>query len=156
MYVFDDIDERTSIIIVSVLQKKLCTEDQSLMRTIDRYEDDIKCLTASTTGVKGKCVFNELYDFHVIENVSLDIMHDLFEGMCNYVMFQVLISLIFTDKCFSVQYLNYRLKIMDFCFESANVPLEIRADYLKTNNRLKMSASEMLIFYALLRLNSRR
>lgn len=34
-----------------------------------------------TRGLKGNCSFNELKDFHGFENFSVDIMHDLLEGV---------------------------------------------------------------------------
>lgn len=32
--------------------------------------------------IKKECVFNALEDFHATDNLSIDIMHDLFEGVC--------------------------------------------------------------------------
>jgi len=32
---------------------------------------------SSDTDIKFKCIFNELKSFHIVENIHLDIMHDL-------------------------------------------------------------------------------
>lgn len=106
----------------------------------------MKNLNPPKTGIKEKCIFHELQDFHVILNAGVDAMHDFFEGISNLVITAILLQLIFVKGKFSLDDLSYRLRIMDFGFESANVPLEIKAEYLQKNKRLKMSATEMLFF----------
>jgi len=39
---------------------------------------------ANITGIKETCAFNILQSFHAVENYSVDIMHDLLEGVCVY------------------------------------------------------------------------
>jgi len=58
-----------------------------MLRTEQNYLKD--CEDCST-GVKSKCVFNEIPKFHVIKNASLDPMHDLFEGICRYEIAKIL------------------------------------------------------------------
>lgn len=126
--------------------KTLTKEDKSLMRTVQKYETDALLLHTSETGIKEKCIFNVLDDFHVIENQSVDIPHDLYEGMCNYVMTKILLKLIIEDECFSIDYMNYQLKTIDFGFESPNIPLDISLDYIKKHGKMRMSGSESLFF----------
>lgn len=80
------------------------------MRSVDLYEDDVRDNDVSRTGIKTRSPFNELHNFHVIENTSLDIMHDLFEGICSYEMCKILLTFILKDKYFSIDYLNSQLK----------------------------------------------
>ena len=134
-------------------------EDESLLRTEEKYNEDIEymktcgndneistiSIRSSKSGIKEECFFNELPHFHVIENPTVDFMHDLLEGVCNYDMAEILLYLI-EKKFFSIDYLNYILKTTDFGFESSNLPPQINLEYVKRNKRLKMSASEMLFF----------
>lgn len=61
-------------------------ESQFVMRTKDSYDnavaklDDPEC-NPSSTGIKRGCILNELTYFHVVENNSVDAMHDLLEGI---------------------------------------------------------------------------
>ncbi|KAJ8675348.1 hypothetical protein QAD02_011134 [Eretmocerus hayati] len=128
----------------------LVKEDVPILRTIEKYEDDLASQKpVAETGLHGRCVFNELDDFHVISNSSLDVMHDQFEGMCNYVMALILLRLIKVGAqargYFELSELNRRMRDFNFGFETSNIPPDINYDCLKKNDRLKMS-SEMLFF----------
>lgn len=124
----------------------LCRAVESLLRSKDKYESDVQSLNTAESGIKQRCVFTQIPGFNPIRNVSLDVMHDLFEGMANYVISQILLKFIFFYPFFSIQELNVILRTMDFNFENANKPLPISMQYLRKNNWLKMSASEMLFF----------
>ena len=117
-----------------------------MLRTVEKYEEDVKNMSFSESGVKEECIFNAIKDFNVIQNSSVDIMHDIYEGVCNYVMAEHLLKFVVEDKLFNIDYINYKLRSMDFAFESSNVPPPINLDYLKNNRRLKMSAAESLFF----------
>ncbi|XP_030829580.1 uncharacterized protein LOC115919721 [Strongylocentrotus purpuratus] len=59
------------------------------MRTRQTYEQHLEEAEAQTTqshvfGVKQKTVLNDCIYFHVLANFSLDIMHDLLEGIVQY------------------------------------------------------------------------
>lgn len=126
-------------------EMKIMTKENTIkLRSKEKYETEAKSLNCSEAGVKEICVFNALNSFHVIDNSSVDVMHDVFEGVANYVMAQILLKLILEDDLFSIHFLNNALNTIDFGFESSNVPLDISLDYVKTNKRLKMSASETL------------
>ncbi|OXU22871.1 hypothetical protein TSAR_010190, partial [Trichomalopsis sarcophagae] len=122
----------------------LAFEDDKMLRTVEKYENDIKHLDYRNSGIKELCVFNELIDYHVIENSTVDCMHDVFEGVCNYVITELLLRFVYEDKFFALELLNYRLRNMNFNFESSNKPPEINADYLRKNNKIRASAAEML------------
>lgn len=34
------------------------------------------------TGINERCRFNDLEGFHVTENICADVMHDVFQGIC--------------------------------------------------------------------------
>ncbi|XP_064625945.1 uncharacterized protein LOC135486776 [Lineus longissimus] len=58
------------------------TENVSLLRTKETYEEDLQVDDVSLTGVKRDSILNQLKSFHVIDNYAFDIMHDLLEGVC--------------------------------------------------------------------------
>lgn len=120
-------------------------EDTTELRSKEEYEKDVQKCNFSETGIKEACIFNELKEYHVCQNQSVDKMHDVDEGLSNYVMAKILLKLI-EEEHFSIDYVNNALNSIDFGFESANVPLNISIDYVKSHNRLKMSASETLFF----------
>lgn len=70
----------------------LIKELREKMRTKESYQ---KCVEAAemfikrgkpidlkiTKGVKRACIFNQLQNFHVLDNITLDVMHDCNEGL---------------------------------------------------------------------------
>lgn len=82
--------------------KKMTREDVSLLRTRESYEPN-------SDGVKSSCIFNKVKGFHVCENYSLDLMHDLFEGVANYLMVNVLQYLIYEKGFFTIEFLNRQI-----------------------------------------------
>jgi hypothetical protein len=95
------------------------------------YDDDVTARNASLNGIKEECVFNQLESFKVYENHSVDIMHDLLEGVFPYDLSLILKYFI------SKGYLN-ALKI-------GNLTEEITRKHLD-NKALHFSSSDMLSF----------
>lgn len=81
-------------------------ENTELLRTLSNYEEDYK---NCNYGIKEKCVFNELSNFHCITNAAFDVMHDLYERVCRYVMAKIINSLI-KENYFSLKLLSSRIK----------------------------------------------
>lgn len=66
---------------------KLTQEVKTKIRTRENYASRLKTIEsldkieyAKTIGVKRHCFLNELNFFHITENISVDILHDLYEG----------------------------------------------------------------------------
>lgn len=66
-------------------------EDDSTVRSVASYDEQISKLEVNsqldmkeTEGVKKNCLLNNLKSFHVCKNVSVDIMHDILEGVIPY------------------------------------------------------------------------
>ncbi|KAL7299039.1 hypothetical protein TKK_0008134 [Trichogramma kaykai] len=125
---------------------RMIRENSKFLRTIDNYENDVTCIENFRSGIKERCVFNELKDFHVITNMYVDILHDVYEGICSRTMCKIILKLVLEDKLFTIDFLNFRLSSIKFGFESSNIPLGINLEYLKNNGRMKMSGSEILFF----------
>lgn len=128
------------------IQRSLATtEDSFFLRTRTSYEQDLKINDMSLTGIKHKCIFNNLPDFHAVENMSVDIMHDVLEHICPTNMAGI-IKYYVKHNIFTLIMLNNRLRSHDFGpIDSDNVPPEIHQEHLKNDN-IKMSASEMWTF----------
>lgn len=60
------------------------------------------------TGIYKESLLNQVTSFHVTKNVCVDIMHDLFEGICHYVLCHILNYYIITAHLFSLKTLNSR------------------------------------------------
>jgi len=118
-------------------------ECEHKLRSRDIYDKDVLMRDASKTGIKEECCYNLVPSFHVSQNVYCDIMHDLLEGICRYVMLKVLRQLIVTKSYFSLDILNLRMS--SFVYEHSSRPPCISESQLK-GDTLIMGAIEMLNF----------
>lgn len=75
--------------------QKITIEDVSTIRTKDEYNRTVafilaneseKCDLTSTKGIKKYCVLNDCNHFHILENLSVDLMHDLHEGVIPFLL----------------------------------------------------------------------
>lgn len=122
-----------------------CTfEDKKKMRNCQNYAQDLVTNFPYLTGVKIDCVLNKILSFHVTANFSVDIAHDILEGVAGVVMVRLLNQFVFVDKFFDIEMLNNRIKFYNFS-PNHNKPPLISLEYLKKKT-LKMSASEMKTF----------
>lgn len=87
-------------------------EDSSKIRKIDEYNRVIKhienCIDVDfkeSKGIKMKCILNDLQYFHTLTNWSVDIMHDLNEGIVPFAGKELFLKLIELNL-YSVERLN--------------------------------------------------
>ncbi|KAL4710284.1 hypothetical protein ACJJTC_003564 [Scirpophaga incertulas] len=123
-----------------LLSKQECqlqlSSNDNAKRNLVNYEDDVtKC-----RGLKEKCVWNEIKEFHVYKNLYCDVMHDFCEGIHRYGMALVINKLI-GEKIFTLEQLNQRIKYFDF--NSSNPPPLITKSHLQ-HGSIVFSASEMM------------
>lgn len=128
-----------------------CTREiPSALRNEVNYEEDISLCNPQLTGIYNGCLLNKLQHFHVTNNYSVDIMHDVFLGTCKYGLCKVLHFYIISARLFTLELLNYRKQNFDYQQrEVRNVSVPITLDNLKKNN-LQMSAREVWCFVWLL------
>lgn len=119
-------------------------EDSSMIRTIQNYAHDVSLNDNSLTGIKENSIWNKLDNFHVVLNYSVDIMHDLLEGVCHFVLSQILYQFIHVKKYFSLQFLNARISTHNYgnYYKSHNKPSPI-SDEMLTKMRFRCTAAEM-------------
>lgn len=122
------------------------SEQPNLRRTYENYETQILQKNPSETGIVEKCVFHKIPSFHVADNLSVDAMHDVMEGICHYDICNALLYFIEEKKYFTLQTLNKRKKQFDYGeLEIGNICQDISLNHIKKKH-LRMSASEMLTF----------
>lgn len=126
------------------IARKLCYEDVTKLRNKINYAEDVTKKNASITGIKENCAFNILHSFHAVENYSVDIMHDLLEGVCVYEINYILYHFIVQQKFFTLDTLNWRIQFFNFD-STSNRPPTITESHLHSKS-IRMSASEMLNF----------
>lgn len=120
--------------------EKLIIEDETILRTPEQYAKDVdEC----AHGVIEECIFNELPYFHVDNNISVDPMHDLFEGICRYEFGEILHYMIMKKKYFSREILNDRISLLNVDSATGiNIPPEIKKTAID-KKFLILSAAEM-------------
>ena len=121
-------------------------EDESLLRNRTNYESDVKKNKPEETGIKEECIFHKIQNFHVTQNLTVDMMHDILEGVCFYVMRSIITEFIYVKSYFSLEDLNDRIRNFDFGSTETSRPLEIAYNKIKSKINLRMSAAEMLCF----------
>jgi len=125
---------------------RLYEEDTSCLRTIENYLEDVEKMNFSETGIYKESVMNSIYSFHVTKNFCVDVMHDIFEGVCHYDMCHIIKYYVDTIKIFSLTTLNNRKKNFNYGpIEVGNISPEI-TDLNLSKLHLKMSAREMMTF----------
>lgn len=98
----------------------LCREDESLLRTIQKYETNVqkvknskKVQYSETKGIKQYCILNDLKYFHMLNSPSQDPFHDLNEGavrelLTNFFTYMIHNKIIAEKKLIQkIQYFNY-------------------------------------------------
>lgn len=125
-------------------------EDLSVMRNRVNYHSDLLQNNPTETGIKRECSLNKLQFYHVTDNVTPDVMHDILEGVGGYETKLVLNSLI-EQKVLTLDQLNNRLTSFDYGFsDSHNKPSAIKPQDLKNpDGSMRQTAAQM---WCLLRL----
>ncbi|KAL7290875.1 hypothetical protein TKK_0015607 [Trichogramma kaykai] len=134
-------------------QARYLTEEiPELLRNELNYETD---LVNKTGGVREKCIFNDIDNFHIATNQIVDVMHDFCEGLLNDTISKILTVLIIVDKKIILSQVNERINDFEYCdFEKSNKPRplseeaadKVTVSILGTHKKIKLkqSASQML------------
>lgn len=123
----------------------VCSENQNLMRNINNNTADVALNDVSLTGIKENSVLNNINSFHVTNNLAVDVMPDIFEGVCHYDMCHIISKLIDMNY-FDLKKLNDSKKSFYYGeIEIGNISPPITANNLQSFH-LKMTAREMMSF----------
>lgn len=69
----------------------LATEILSSLRNKINYNADVLIKDLKLTGINENSIFYTINSFHVVENFSVDLMHDVFEGISVYNMCHIIL-----------------------------------------------------------------
>ena len=125
--------------------QKALTADPLVRRTRLTHEQDVLLGNPSATGLKFDSVFNELSYFHTAESVTVDLMHDILEGVAVYDL-ACIFSHFFETKVLTVAVLNLRLQ----SFNYSRTFSKCKPPQFKTNLLPNMSAPQMYCFIQIL------
>lgn len=129
----------------SETQKETC-ERANVMRNRINYQESVEQNLFSDTGINSVCAFNEIPSFHCIENYSVDVMHDIFEGVCHHVLTESLLYFIRKMEYISLTEVNARLKVFKYDHhDRGNEKYSITFHELESH-KMKMSAKQMISF----------
>ncbi|XP_058985030.1 uncharacterized protein LOC131805637 [Musca domestica] len=121
-------------------------ENISMLRNPQNYNSDVEVNDFKITGIKENSIWNNLKQFHVTRNYSVDVMHDLLEGVCHYDLKFILNRFIKHYEFFTLDQLNYRLLTFNYGpIYCSNKPPILSLDFHK-KLKLQLSSSEMLVF----------
>lgn len=82
------------------ITKTSTLENEILLRNNDDYLQDCLLNNLSETGIRESCVFSEIPSFVTTDNITVDIMHDLLEGICHVEICYCLKYFIFEKNIF--------------------------------------------------------
>lgn len=117
--------------------------DNNLIRTVEQYNLDVNEGDVSSSGIKEACIWHKVLGFNVLEQVGMDIMHDILEGVGKYDL-AFLISYYIEDlKIFTLQVLNERIVCFDYGPDKGSKPCVLHIEHLRKKN-IRLSASEMM------------
>ena len=126
----------------------MISEDSSLLRNKNNYDFDVTEANLSSTGIKECCALNDIPFFHCTSNYFVDCMHDVDEGISNYVLVKSLQYYI-NNNVFTASMLNDRIQNFPFSSISKSNKPPIILEKKIFSNDLSLSASEMhlLVLY---------
>lgn len=107
-----------------------------------RRDVDYNAHCDNNLGIKEKCIWHVLDNFHVYNNFTCDVMHDLCEGVHRYDMCLIIKHFI-NNKYFNLNNLNSRIKYFAYMKSEKNRPPPVTKQNL-VNGKIMISASEML------------
>lgn len=130
------------------LTEMQCIEDVTLLRNSQNYYNDLATENTRLTGIKEECIFHVVPSIDITEMPFVDQMHNCLEGVGHYSMIPILKHLLELEPLF-LEMLNSRMSLFDYSpYDSLNKPPYIIPETLN-KNKLKMTASEMLLFVRL-------
>ncbi|XP_046863109.1 uncharacterized protein LOC124456810 isoform X2 [Xenia sp. Carnegie-2017] len=125
-------------------------EDDFFLRTVQGYNEQCQKLDQGehfkkTYGLNQFSLLNNSKYYHVIGGLPPDAMHDILEGVLQYIVKELLKEFIFEKRYFKLDDLNKRMQAFDFGYHNdTNKPAPIQAQrLLSSDNSLKQHANQM-------------
>ena len=124
-----------------------------VLRTKEAYDCQVALVVTNSEmiplyGIKRPCVLNQLSYFHIVDGAPGDIAHDVFEGVAQEYICQVLVQFI-KDKLLTLDQVNELILNFQYAdIDKRNKPQQIKQKPL-TKLKLKQTACEMWNFIRL-------
>lgn len=127
------------------ITQTLSSDIVSTARNPTNYLEDVVTGDVSVTGIKEMSIFNTIDTFHVTTNYAVDLMHDVFEGICHYDLCHI-IQYFIPQQYLTLESLNIRKHMFNYGeIEIDHISPEITHSHLNKFH-LKMTAREMMCF----------
>lgn len=107
------------------------------------FLEDLEKDNPKATGICFNSVFNNLQYFHVTRNFYCDMMHDLWEGICKYVLSNILKYYIYDKKKFTLKTFNNLKNQFDYGEIEVNNTCGEISDIQIKNSSINITASQM-------------
>jgi len=121
----------------------LSKENISILRTKDSFNRAIKANDFPSTGIKFSSILNQLSYFHIVDNVSFDIMHDLLGGVIPDFL-RLMLNDFISSGLFTLNQLNYRLESFNYGPHYRNSkPTFFKAGFLKGDTLSNQYSSQV-------------
>lgn len=115
--------------------KKLTKENSDKLRNIQSYdqicarilsEDNLDA--TETKGIRYYCKLNDLSNFHILQNYSVDIMHDILEGAVPFTL-HAIFEYAFNKKIFNLSHLQNMVQFFNYGFlKKRNIPSKLKIE----------------------------
>lgn len=127
-----------------------CEEDSFALRSIESYQNHLKTIDnstkvdfAKTTGNIQNCDLNKLEYFHIMENFTVDVMHDIAKGVILFFLHH-LFQYCIQKKICTEESLIHKIQYFDYgVLKRKNLPSMIQ---LNKHNLNQSAAQSMCLF----------
>lgn len=137
-----------------LLSKEQCQtaiqQDTHLLRTKTIYSEQLRIIENSekvkydeTQGLKFYCKLNDLSNFHVLDNPTVDIMHDLAEGVVPFLL-KNLLGHVINEKVFSENDFNWMTQFYAYGYLHRH---DIPSQICTTKRSLGQNAAQSLCLF---------
>lgn len=112
--------------------QRMTMEDPTLIRTIDGYNKNLQLLESNdkikdTQGIKTYCCLNDLKYFHIMKNITVDLMHDIFEGLIPFTLEKIFDHCV-TEKIATMEHIQGLVECFNFGDLHKSKPSKINLD----------------------------
>lgn len=112
---------------------------ESYMQQIKKIEESEKVKLKETKGVKFYCALSDCKFFHILDNPTVDVMHDINEGIIPFLIKCVINSCV-ASRLFSLDEVSLMIQYHDYGWlKRQNIPSELNLDKRSLGQNAKQS-----------------
>ena len=128
----------------------IVNERDCVLRNKENYETLLSANRVSISGRKESSVFNQIENFHITENLTVDPQHDLLQGVLRYDVPKILDNLIYKCSFFTLEDINLRLAGFNLgTNDNVNKPLALSKNQIINHYMIILSAEMLNLFRSL-------